>query len=175
MSSTKKASFCALCIAFCYVLPLAFHAVGLGSVFSPIHIPVLLCGLLCGWGYGAFSGVAGPVISCVLSGMPAPTQLIYMVPELLVYGLVCGLVQRLVKTKSELFDLYLALVLAMLLGRLAGGAAQALFYLSNGTPYSVSLWATAYFVKSIPAIAVQLVVLPPLVMVLRKTGLAKRG
>ena len=50
MSSVKKICLCAICVAMCYVLPIAFHAVGLGKVFSPIHIPVLLCGLICGGG-----------------------------------------------------------------------------------------------------------------------------
>ena len=57
MSSIKKICLCAICTALCYVLPLAFHPLVMGTALSPMHIPVLLCGLLCGWPYGAFCGV----------------------------------------------------------------------------------------------------------------------
>ena len=47
--SAKNLAFCALCIALCVVLPMAFHAIAnAGPIFLPMHIPVLLCGLACG-------------------------------------------------------------------------------------------------------------------------------
>lgn len=168
MSSVKTASVCGICIALCYVLPLAFHALGLGSVFSPMHIPVLLCGLICGPFYGGFCGVAGPVLSSVLSAMPSPTGLITMVPELLAYGIISGLLARRIRTGKLIFDLYLALVPAMVLGRVVGGIAQALFvrFLTTGQVFSLSIWATSYFVVSLPGILVHLILLPLLVTTL---------
>ncbi len=62
MSIAKRISLCAMCIALCYVLPIAFHAIGLGSALSPMHIPVLLCGLICGGWWGALCGIVGPVL-----------------------------------------------------------------------------------------------------------------
>ena len=174
MSSVKRSCISAVCIALCYVLPLVFHAFGAGEVFLPMHIPVLLCGLLCGAGYGAFCGIAGPVLSCVLSGMPSATGLISMVPELCVYGLASGLVLRFVHTKNTYADLYLALVAAMLLGRMAGGVAKVLFYLSGMsgmTALSMPLLASTYFVQSIPGIVIQLIILPTLVFTLMKARL----
>ena len=85
MSSIKKICLCAICTALCYVLPLAFHPLVMGTALSPMHIPVLLCGLLCGWPYGAFCGVVGPLLSSLLSGMPPAAMLLYMIPELCVY------------------------------------------------------------------------------------------
>lgn len=174
MSSVKRSCISAVCIALCYVLPLVFHTFGAGEVFLPMHIPVLLCGLLCGAGYGAFCGIAGPVLSCVLSGMPSATGLISMVPELCVYGLASGLVLRFVHTKHTYADLYLALVAAMLLGRVAGGVAKVLFYLSGMsgmTALSMPLLASTYFVQSIPGIVIQLIILPTLVFTLMKARL----
>ena len=113
MSSVRRASVCAMCIALCYVLPLAFHALAAGSMLSPMHIPVLLCGIICGPGYGVFCGIAGPVLSSVLSGMPSATGLIAMVPELLTYGLVCGLLMR--KPKLKWLSDY-ALPISLILG-----------------------------------------------------------
>ena len=43
----KKTVITALCVALCIVLPMAFHAVkNAGTIFLPMHIPVLLCGLI---------------------------------------------------------------------------------------------------------------------------------
>ena len=70
LSSSKRTTLCAVCIALCYVLPIAFHSVGLGGVLSPMHIPVLLCGIVCGGGAGFLCGLIGPVLSSLLSGMP---------------------------------------------------------------------------------------------------------
>lgn len=171
MSSVKRACICAVCIALCYVLPLIFHTFGAGEVLLPMHIPVLLCGLICGGGYGAFCGIAGPVLSCVLSGMPSATGLVSMVPELCTYGLAAGLLLHFVRTKSTYADLYLALLCAMLCGRIVGGTAKVLFYLSGMsgmTTLSFPLLASTYFVQSIPGIVIQLLLLPTLVFTLMK-------
>ena len=171
MSSVKKATVTALCIALCYVLPVVFHATGLGSAFSPMHIPVLLCGLVCGSGYGMFCGIAGPVLSSVLSGMPTATQLIYFLPELTVYGFVTGLMMKLVRTKKLMVDLYISLAAAMLLGRLMGGIAEALFYLGSGQSFTVAAIAAGYFVSTIPGIVCHLIVIPILVTTLMRARL----
>lgn len=171
MSSVKKACICSICTALCYVLPLAFHAFGIGGVFSPMHIPVLLCGLICGWPYGLFCGLAGPVISSLLSGMPSTMQLLYMVPELCAYGLVSGLLLHWVRTKHLYADLYLAMIPAMVIGRVVGGAVRALVYLTTPRSYSIALWASAYFVETLPGVVLQLILLPALILVLTKSHL----
>ena len=56
MTNTKKMILAALCFALGLVLPSAFHMIGAGTVFLPMHIPVLICGLVCGWQYGAAVG-----------------------------------------------------------------------------------------------------------------------
>ena len=174
MSSVKKACICSLCTALCYVLPVAFHALALGAAFSPMHLPVLLCGLVCGWPYGLFCGLAGPVISCVLSGMPSPAQLIYMGPELCVYGLAAGVGMARIRTGRTAADIYLSLIPAMVLGRVAGGVVRAAFYLATAQSYTVAMWAGAYVVETLPGTAVQLVVLPALVLTLSRAGLIPR-
>ena len=171
MPSVKKACITSICIALCYVLPLGFHALALGAAFSPIHLPVLLCGLVCGWPYGLFCGVAGPVLSSLLSGMPAAVQLCYMVPELCVYGFLSGLLFQLIRSGRTILDLYAALLPAMLLGRIAGGVAQALFYLSTARGYSLALWASGYLLGTLPGAILQLLVLPGLVALLTKAHL----
>ena len=77
MTSSKRMTVCVACIALCYVLPIAFHSVGLDGALSPMHIPVL---------------------SSLLSGMSPMLMLFRMIPELCVYGLAAGF--------AELFYMY---------------------------------------------------------------------
>lgn len=169
MSSVKRSSLTAVCIALAFVLPTVFHAIGLGSAFSPMHIPVLLCGIVCGPWYGLFCGIISPVLSSVLTGMPTTLGLVPMIPELAIYGLVTGVVFKHIHTKNLMADIYLALVSAMLLGRVSGGIASALFYLGDSESFTITLWATTYFVKAIPGIAAQLIIIPALIVALEQS------
>lgn len=171
MSKIKKACICAICIALCYVLPIALHSFGLGSILSPMHIPVLLCGLICGGFYGMFCGIAGPILSSVLSGMPPVTMLFSMIPELMVYGLMTGLMMKWIRTRRVIADVYISMAVAMVLGRVVAGIAKALFIAINATgdAFTLGIWATSYFVTSLPGIIVHLVLVPLLFTVLMKT------
>lgn len=166
MSSAKKICITAVCIALCCVLPTLFHSVGLGTAFSPIHIPALLCGILCGGGYGLICGTLGPILSSLITGMPGAAMLPSMVPELMTYGLVTGLMMKLIHTKNLCADLYLSLIIAMLAGRIVGGIAKALFYMGGGSTFTLGLWASSYFVSTLPGIIAHLILIPILVSAL---------
>ena len=61
---TKPLILTALFIALGVVLPMAFHAVpNGGTLFSPMHIPVLMCGLLAGPLYCLCCGILTPLLS----------------------------------------------------------------------------------------------------------------
>ena len=171
MSTVKKICFCAICTALCYVLPVALHPFAVGTLLSPMHIPVLLCGLICGWPFGLFCGVAGPILSHLLSGMPAAAMLVSMIPELCAYGVFSGLLMKVIHTGKLTADLYLSLVPAMFLGRVVGGVVRAFVYLSSAQSYSVALWASSYVVGTLPGIILHLILLPVVVLVLMKARL----
>lgn len=167
MSNVKSMVMTAMCIALGVVLPIAFHGVeNAGSVFCPMHIPVLICGLICGWQYGLVCGIATPVISSLLTGMPPVAILPAMIVELAVYGLVSSLMMKVVKTQKPYADLYISLAVAMLAGRVASGIAKALIFV--GGDYTIAAWATASFVTAFPAIVIQLLIIPNLVQILTK-------
>ena len=174
MSSVKKITIGALCVALCAVLPTAFHAVGLGTAFSPMHLPVLLCGIVCGPLYGLLCGILGPVLANLITGMPPAARMIYFIPELVAYGGIAGLIYQHVHTGKLLPDLYLALVPAMVLGRVVGGVAQGLFFLASAQEWSVAMWASAYFVSTVPGIILDLIAIPALVIVLERAKLIPR-
>lgn len=171
MSTVKKMCICAFLTAMCYVLPQAFHILPLGVALSPMHLPVLLCGLVCGWPYGLFCGLVGPVLSFLLSQMPPAPVLISMIPELGVYGLAAGLGMRFIRTGKTVPDLYLSLLPALVLGRIAGGVAKVLFYLSNAESYTIAMWVSSYVVGTLPAVVLQLILLPALVWGLTRARL----
>lgn len=170
-SHTKNLVLTAFCIALCIVLPMAFHAIGAGATFLPMHIPVLLCGLACGWPYGLICGVLGPLLSGVLTGMPGPAVLPGMMVECGVYGLVCGLMMLRVHTGKLYADLYISQITAMLLGRVLSGVCKALLFAP--ATFSIAAWATASFVTGLPGIIIQLVLLPSLVVALTKARLLR--
>ena len=165
-NSIKNMTLTAVCIALCVVLPIAFHSIpNAGSVFLPMHIPVLICGMICGWPYGFLCGLAGPLLSSALTGMPPIAMLPAMMVECGFYGLVSGLMLKFVHTRSTYGDLYIALVTAMLAGRVVSGIAKALIF----TPgLAMSAWITASFVTALPGILIQLVFLPSVVFTLMK-------
>lgn len=166
MRSVKRMTIAAVCIALCVVLPIAFHSIpDGGSVFLPMHIPVLICGLVCGWPFGFLTGLMGPLLSSVLTGMPPAAFLPAMMVECAVYGMVSGLVLKGIRTKKLYLDLYIALVTAMIAGRVVSGIAKALIF-SPGM--AMSAWVTASFITALPGIVIQLVLLPMVVVTLMK-------
>ena len=169
LSPIKRLTLSALCIALCVVLPMAFHVIpNAGSVMLPMHIPVLLCGLVCGWQYGLLCGLLGPLVSSVLTGMPPAVILPGMMVECGMYGCVGGLMMERIRTGSLYADLYISLPTAMLAGRILSGIAKALI-LAPGTSFTA--WATASFVTALPGISIQLILIPSLIVALTRAGL----
>ncbi|MBP3484008.1 MAG: ECF transporter S component [Oscillospiraceae bacterium] len=170
MTTVKKSIITAVCIALCYVIPLMFHGIqNAGSIFCPMHIPVFICGLICGWPYGLLCGIAGPMLSSALTAMPPVAILPSMMVELAVYGAAAGLMMKLVHTKSIYADLYISLITAIVCGRVLAGVAKALIF-ARGS-YSMAAWVAANVVTSWPGTVIQLVFIPSIVFALMKANL----
>jgi len=171
MSKTKKLVYTALCIALGIVLPQLMHTIpNAGSIFLPMHLPVLLCGLLCGWSYGLVCGALTPILSSFITGMPPMAYVAGMTAELAVYGLLTGLLIGAIKTKKPITKIYISLVTAMIAGRVVYGLLNAAIF--NVGSYSVQIWLTSLFITSLPGIIIQLILIPALVLALKKARLA---
>ncbi len=169
LSNIKRLTLTALNVALCVVVPMAFHVIpNAGQVMLPMHIPVLLCGLVCGWQYGLLCGILGPLVSSVLTSMPPAAMLPGMMVECGMYGCVSGLMMERIHTGSLYADLYISLPVAMLVGRVISGIVKALI-LTPGL--SLTAWATASFVTALPGISIQLILLPTLIVALTRAGL----
>lgn len=166
----RKSMVTAICMALCVVLPLAFHLVpDGGTLFSPMHLPVLLCGLVCGWQYGLLCGILGPVLSSFITGMPGIGYLPTMMIELTLYGFISGLLIKILHTGRKTADIYISLISAMIIGRIITGIVRAFLFAPGSL--SIQLWATSYFLSCLPGIIVQLVLVPILYHALERSYL----
>ena len=171
MTTIKRLVTTAICAAMCVVLPIAFHAIpNAGTILLPMHIPVLLCGLVCGWPYGLVCGLLGPFLSS-FTGMPPMAVLPGMMVECGVYGMVSGLMMKFVRTGKPAADLYISMGTAMVMGRVMAGFAKALIF-APGTP--AFAWVTTSLVMGIPGIVLQLVLMPLLITALIRAKLLPR-
>jgi uncharacterized membrane protein len=165
----KKLVFTAVCAALCLVLPMAFHSIpNAGQVMLPMHIPVLLCGLVCGWPNGLLCGLIGPLLSSVITGMPPAAMLPSMMVECAAYGLVSGLGMKYIRTGKTVTDLYISMIAAMVLGRVVAGFAKAWIFTPGVAPFA---WVTTSLVTGIPGIVIQLVLMPLVVTALTRARL----
>lgn len=169
LSYVKKLVMAAACVALCVVLPMVFHSFpNGGSIFLPMHIPVLLCGLMCSWPFGLVCGLLGPALSSLITGMPPAAYLPSMMVECAVYGCSAGLMMRYVRTGKPVADLYISMVVAMVAGRVVAGLAKSWIFAPGVPPFA---WVTTSLVEGIPGICIQLVLLPLLVTALTRAKL----
>lgn len=170
---TRKLTFAALCLSMAVLLPQLFHLLGLqqaGQMFLPMHIPVLLAGLLLGWQYGALLGFVSPFISFLLTGMPSGERVLFMMLELCAYGFTSGLLYRSIFHKQTLLNAYTSLIAAMLMGRFVYGISLSLATLMLQLPFGGFPLVWASVIMGIPGIITQLLFLPALVRIIEKGG-----
>ena len=158
-----------MCLAVGLVLPFITGQIpAIAKVISPMHIPVLICGLAVGWPYGLVVGLVTPLLRSLLFGMPALfPNAVSMACELAAYGLVSGLVCAAFPEKN-LKSVYISLVAAMLAGRVVMGLVNAVLYRFLGTPYGFREFFAAGFVNALPGIIIHLLLIPPIVLAIEK-------
>ena len=152
------------------LLPMVLHTFpGAGAIFLPMHFPVLLCGFICNPIYGCICGVLSPLLSHILTGMPAATTLHGMIFELAAYGILSGVFFRVFKKLPFPIRVYSSLIPAMFCGRLLYGLLNGFIFLSG--KYTLRIWITAAFITSLPGILIQLFLIPSILLLLKKTKL----
>lgn len=159
-----KMILAALFLALAYVMPfLTGQIPEIGAMLCPLHIPVLLCGFICGWPWGLAVGVIAPLFRSLTLGMPPlfPTA-VCMAFELAAYGAVAGLMHKLLPRKK--ISIYVSLIVAMVVGRLVWGAAMMVCMGISGGAFTLAAFVAGAFTNAIPGIIVQLVLIPILVM-----------
>lgn len=170
--SIRKLTLSAMLVAVGLLLPfLTGQIQGIGNMLSPMHLPVFIAGLTCGPIWGTAVGAVLPLLRSALFGMPPlmPTALA-MTFELAAYGLFSGLLRRCLPKSLPM--LYVTLCASMVLGRVVWGIASLFLYGFTSNTFTWQLFVTNGFVKAIPGIILQLIIIPPIVRALDKTHLA---
>ncbi len=171
--SIRKLTLSAMFIAIGLVLPFLTGQIPyIASMLLPMHIPVLLCGLICGWKYGLLVGFLLPLLRCGLFGMPALYNAVAMAFELATYGLMTGFLYARSKWQC-VRALYRCLISAMIAGRLVWGAVRVVLSGVAGQAFTWKLFIAGALLNAIPGIILQLVLIPAIMLALHKTGLVK--
>jgi thiamine transporter ThiT len=158
-------------LALAYVMPfLTGQIPEIGSMLCPMHIPVLLCGFVCGAPYGLVVGLIAPVLRSLTLGMPPlfPTATA-MAFELAVYGLMAGLLYKALPKKK--INIYTSLIGAMIIGRIVWGVVMFCIMGFDMTKFGIAAFWAGAVVNAIPGIIAQIILIPMLIMVLEKAKL----
>ena len=168
----RKLTYAALYLAIALVLPFVTGQIPeIGSMLSPMHIPVLLCGFMCGWPWGLAVGFIAPLLRSVLFGMPAliPSA-VAMAFELAVYGAMSGLLYAILPRKPWIT--YAVLVISMIAGRIVWGIARVILAGMTGSSFTWALFISGAVTNAIPGIVLHLVLIPVLVIAMERAGLS---
>lgn len=159
--NVNKLGVSAMFMAIGLVLPFFTGQIqNIGNMLLPMHIPVFLCGLICGWKYGAVVGFILPLMRSALFGMPVMfPNAVAMSFELMTYGLVVGLIYLSFK-KKNIIKTYISLIIAMIAGRLVWAVAQIIILGMLGNAFTAKMFIAGAFLNAIPGIIVQLILIP---------------
>lgn len=169
-STVRHLALSGLFLAVGYLLPfLTGQIPEIGKALLPMHLPVLLCGLICGARYGLAVGFILPLTRYLFFGMPVfyPTALA-MAFELAAYGFLVGLFFSLFK-RQNLLTLYASLLGAMLAGRVVWGLVQIVLLSFESTPFTFSAFLSGALISAVPGIILQLILIPAVMLTLDRT------
>ncbi|MBE6900249.1 MAG: ECF transporter S component [Ruminococcaceae bacterium] len=171
-STVKKIVLGAMFLSVGIVLPFFTGQIPqIGSMLLPMHIPVFLCGLICGGKYGAVIGFVLPLMRSALFIMPPMfPDASAMAFELSAYGFVVGFLYE--KSRWHCIkSLFRCMIIAMLSGRIVWGIAMALFLGIGKNAFTAEAFIAGAFINSLPGIVLQFVTIPGIMLALEKTHL----
>lgn len=170
----QKITLSAMFTALAFVLPFfTMQIEKIGDMLCPMHIPVILCGFICGAPWGLLVGVISPLLRSLIMTMPVmfPTA-ICMAFELGTYGLVAGLLYNALPQKKPY--IYVSLAGAMVTGRIVWGIARIVLLGFDFSKFGWSAFWAGAVLNAIPGIIVQIVLIPVVVMALEKASFLNR-
>ena len=173
--SLRRLLTAAMLLALALVLPFFTGQLPrIGKMLCPMHLPVLLCGFFCGPWYGLAVGLMAPLLRSALFGAPPLVTIgLPMCAELAAYGAVSGLLYR--RLSARRGGTYIALLGAMLAGRLVWGCAKKGVFALLGLDFGWSLFWAGAVLDALPGIALQILLVPLLVTALRRGQSAAGG
>lgn len=165
--------YAALFLALGIILPfLTAQVPSIGSMLLPMHLPVLICGYICGWKYGMLVGLITPILRSMMFSMPPMMPVaVSMAFELAAYGFITGFVYS--RSKKNVTSVYMSLIMAMIGGRIVWGCIRMIIMGISTSKFSVSMFIAGAFTNAIPGITFQLMLVPAIVIALKKVRLTE--
>jgi len=151
-----------LLLALALVIPILFHAVGLGSAFLPMFFPIIAAGFLVAPPVALVVGLTSPLVSALLTGMPPffpPIAFIMMAEGLVLAGIPSFFYQK------HGFNIHLTLIMTLAADR------AVLFVAVIGAsklldlPENVLGWTSV--IRGMPGIVFMVLIIPPLIKKLK--------
>ncbi len=172
--SVKELTAAAMLLAIGILLPsLTMNVPQIGNMLCPMHLPVLLCGAICGWKYGLAVGALTPILRFALF-MPGAiiNTGIPMMFELAAYGVLIAVLLKVIPNKHRIPHIYASLIGAMIGGRLIWAVVRLIMsrFMQN-LPFSLGIFVTQAFVNAVPGIILQLIIVPAVLFALERSKL----
>ena len=167
----QKLTASAVMLALCMLLPFVTGQVPeIGNMLCPMHIPVMLCGFLCGWQYGLLVGFTAPLLrSFIFAAPPLFPHAVSMAFELAVYGFMTGFLNKRLPQKTVF--IYINLIISMISGRIVWGLVRLIIYGLGYSQFSVSMIVAGACAQAIPGIILQLILVQVIVIAMKRVSL----
>ncbi len=141
-------------------------------MLCPMHLPVILCGFICGWPYGFIVGIIAPILRFVTLGMlPLFPIGFAMSFELATYGFTAGIFYNVIfrkLIKNNNIQIYLSLICSMIIGRIVFGIVMFILMGLGFADYSFSIFFTGTIINAIPGIILQIILIPIIIILYNK-------
>ncbi len=166
-----KVTYAAVCIMLAIILPMLTGQIPqIGNALSPMHIPVFLCGFLCGWPYGMIVGFISPLLRFAIFSMPPIFPIgIAMAFELAAYGFLSGFLYKVLPKK--IIFIYVTLITSMTGGRIIWGIVNFILANLQGVEFPFSAFLAGAVTNAVPGIILHIVLIPFIIIVLRRAKL----
>ncbi len=173
--TTRNMAFAAVFLALGLILPFFTGQIPqIGRMLLPMHIPILLCGIVCGWQYGLVIGFILPFLRFMMFGMPPIFPVgTAMAFELAIYGLVIGLIYE--KLPKRISNIYISLGVSMIAGRIVWGVSMLILMGMSNKAFTWPLFMSGAFLNAVPGIILQFALIPTIVIALQKTKVLKQN
>ena len=157
---TRRLVIAGLLLAIGIIIPMIFHSTGIaGTVFLPMHIPVLIGGFLLPPYLALLLGMLTPLINSLVTGMPPLFPMaIIMIFELGIYGFVASIMYRRLKIPS-----IISLIISMIAGRIMAGLVVFILAAFFGLQMDPILFVIGGVTTGIPGIIIQIILIPSLI------------
>lgn len=174
MQVMKEVLVASLFAALGVVTPILFHLIGLGRVFLPMHLPILIVGFLVSPVIATAAGFVTPWVSSFLTGMPPLPTAVLMSIELPVLAAVASICYRTLSKKFQKASWSSKIIVAWgsTVIAIVARIAVDLFLLATVVAPLLQLpagsFGAAAVVAGLPGIALQLAIAPTVVLAIER-------